>query len=363
MTKLKNKLSLVDSLRKNKLLLGAVVVAVLLTGYFLTQDKTPEMRTATVKRQSLTEAINASGELQAKSYAELRFTTPSRVTWLGVNKGDVVKKWQSVASLDKRTLEKNLRKKLLDYQTTRWDFEQTQDNYDIEGRALDDALLTEAERRILEKSQFGLDKTVLDVEIADLAAKDAVLVSPIGGTVISTGGLVMGENLTAANLATKYIKVADLSTLQFIAQVDEVDYGKIHLGQKVSVMLDAFPDETFAGEVSYINKEGIKTLSGGVTIPIEITLTKADDRLVVGLSGEADFIVSEKQDVLIVPREFVKTVEGKEIVYVLENGKPVSKEVQTGISTVSQTEIVSGLGENQEIILLKNGTGTKNEEK
>lgn len=363
MTKLTTRPSLINSLKKNRILLGVIVIGILFFGYFLTQDNAPEMRTATVKRQNLTEAINASGELQAKTSAELRFTTPSRVTWIGIDKGDVVKKWQSVASLDKRTLEKNLRKKLLDYQTTRWDFEQTQDNYDIEGRKLDDALLTEAERRILEKSQFGLDKSVLDVEIAKLAAEDSVLISPIGGTVVSIGGLVAGENLTAANLATKVIKIADLSSMQFVAQVDEVDYGKLRLGQKVSVMLDAFPNETFEGSVSYINKEGVKTLSGGVTIPIEITLSKADERLVVGLSGEADFIVAERQNVLTVPREFVKTVEGKEVVYILEDGKPVMKEVQTGIATVSQTEIISGIEENQQIILQKNGADAKNEEK
>lgn len=359
MSKSTPKQTISNRLSKAKWLLLTAMIVGLGIFYVASKNNQKDLRTATVKRQDITESVNASGELQAKQYAELRFNTPSKVVWLGVDKGNQVKKWQAVASLDKRTLEKNLRKKLLDYQTTRWDFEQTQDNYDINGRRLEEVILTDAEKRILEKSQFGLDKSVLDVEVADLAAKDAVLISPIEGTVISTGGLVAGENLTATNLATKFIKVADLSTLQFVAQVDEVDYGKIHLGQKVNVILDAFPNETFEGKVTYINKEGIKTLSGGVTIPIEITLISHDDRLVLGLSGEADFVIEQKEAVLAVPREFVQTKDNKTYVYIMENHSPIMREVTTGLATISQTEITSGLKENQEIVLVKNNGTSK----
>ncbi len=359
MSKSSIKQTIFGRLIKAKWLILVVVVIGLGMFAIASRNNQEDWHTTTVKRQDITESVNASGELQAKQYAELRFNTPSKVVWLGVEKGDQVKKWQSVASLDKRTLEKNLRKKLLDYQTTRWDFEQTQDNYDINGRQLTEVVLTEEEKRILEKSQFGLDKSVLDVEIADLAARDAVLISPIEGTVISTGGLVAGENLTATNLGTKFIKIADLSTLQFVALVDEVDYGKIHPGQKVNIILDAFPDETFEGTVSFINKEGVKNISGGVTIPIEVTLATPDDRLVVGLSGEADFVIEQKENALSVPREFILTKEGKTYVYILENNKPVMKEVTTGLSTISQTEIISGVGENQELVLIKNNGSTK----
>ncbi|MFZ5535226.1 MAG: efflux RND transporter periplasmic adaptor subunit [Patescibacteria group bacterium] len=347
------KQTVVDRLKKYKWYIALLLLVTISTGYITFRQNGDELRTTTVKRQDITESVNASGNVQAKDYAELRFNTPSKIVWLGVKKGDRVKKWQSVASLDKRTLEKNLRKKLLDYQTNRWDFEQTQDNYDVDGRSLEQVLLTDEEKRILEKTQFGLDKSVLDVEIADVAAKDAVLVSPISGTVLSTGGLIAGENLTAANLATKIIKVADLSTLYFIAQIDEVDFGKIQVGQKVEIQLDAFPDQSFEGAVSFIGKEGEKTLSGGVTIPIEITFTKVDERLAVGLSGDADFIIAKKENVLSIPREFIKHNQGKTYVYILENGKPVSREVTVGLSTISQTEVASGVEEGQEVVLVK----------
>ena len=327
----------------------AIILVALVFFYFTAKNNKKEWRTVEVKRQDLVESVNGSGELEAQNSAELRFNIPSKVVWLKVKKGDQVNRWQAVASLDKKTLEKNLQRYLLDFSKERADFDE---DLKVTYR---DKVLTDTISRILAKNQYDLDKAVLDVEIADLAAKESVLVSPIAGTVISTGGLVAGENLTAANLATKYIKVSDLSTLRFKAQVDEVDYGKIRLGQPVNIVLDAFPSETFTGSVSFINQEGVKTLSGGVTIPIEISLDQPDERLVIGLSGEADFIIEQKQNVLAIPREFIKSRNGQTYVYVLKKNKPVLKEITAGLSTISLTEITAGLEENQTVVLVKNG--------
>ena len=134
-----------------------------------------------------------------------------------------------------------------------------------------------------------------------------------------------------------------------------MDFGKITMGQSVKVVLDAFPDDVFSGKVVFINKEGTKTLSGGVTVPIEVAFDEVDERLVLGLSGEADFIIEEKQNALVVPREFIKSDNDNQVVYVLVDGKPEKVTVTTGLMTMSQTEISSGLKEGQEIILVKNG--------
>lgn len=353
------KQNLFDRIKKRKWYATLLVLIIFSVIYITSRQNGDEMRTVKVKRQDITESVNASGNVRAKDYAELRFNTPSKVVWLGVEKGDQVKKWQSIASLDRRILEKNLQVKLLSHKSSVVDFEETQDNYDVQGWSLDHILnnddVTEEEKRILEKSQFGLDRSDLEVEIADIALKEAVLVSPISGTVISTGGLVEGENLTATNLAIKTIKVADLSTLYFVAQIDEVDLGKVQIGQKVEIQIDAFPGESLEGTVSFIDKEGEKTLSGGVTIPVEITFANVDERLAIGLTGDADFIVAKKENVLSIPREFIKHDQEKTYVKIMENGKPVTREVTTGLSTISQIEITSGMEEGQEVVLVKEG--------
>ena len=342
---------------KHRFFLFAIAAILLIAGFLWQKTQAQEeiTRTATVAKESLIESISASGEIAAKNSAHLNFSTPSKITWVGVKKGDQVKKGQTVASLDQRQLEKNLKKKLLAYMSNRWDFEQTHENYDIDGRAINEVTLTDAEKRIVEKAQFSLDSSVLDVEIADLTKKEAYLSSPIAGTVTAVEGMNVGENLTAVTTGSSYIKIVDLNSLYFVASIDEVDYNKISVGQKVQILLDAFPDDSFTGHVSYISKEGTKTLSGGVTIPVEITFDSLPNNLVVGLSGDVDFIISEKENTLVIPKEFLKTVDGREVVSVLENNKPVVQTVETGLKTISQVEIVAGLTEGQEIVLTSNG--------
>jgi len=344
--------------RKKKLIIGLAVL--LFLGFIFVRrpsgllGEKEELKTTKVEQKALRDTVSASGKIEAENSAKLHFPTPAKVVWVGAKKGDTVKKWQSLASLDRRQLEKNLKKKLLDYMDERWDFEQTHDDYDIDGRPLDAVILTDAEKRIAEKAQFSLDKLVLDVEISDLVLKESVLVSPISGTVTEVEGMLAGDNLIAATLATSHIKVVDLSSLKFVAQVDEVDYGKIEVGQKVEIALDSFSDETFEGAVSYIGKEGVKTAGGGVTIPIEIDFNQNGNEFAVGLNGDVEFIVEEKEGVLVIPKEYVKTKNSDGIVYVLKDGKPEERKVKTGLTTLLQVEIIEGLTKDEEIVLVKN---------
>src|SRR4030042_4119544 len=109
--------------------------------------------------------VTRSGKVKAQSTANLTFQTYGLVTWVGVKEGDYVKKWQGIASLDRRDLEKRLSKAMNLYLTNRWDFEQLQDDYK---EKKDRYLLTDSDRRILDKAQFSLNNAVSDVDIADL---------------------------------------------------------------------------------------------------------------------------------------------------------------------------------------------------
>ena len=258
-------------------------------------------KTSTVQRQTLTETISASGDIQTDDRATLRFPLGGKLVWLPVQKGDQVKKGQAIASLDQQDLEKRLTKALRDYSKERNDFEEDrQETY--KDKVMDDTLA-----RILEKNQWDLEKAVLDVEIADIVKRNAVLVAPIDGTVTTTSNMVAGTNI----LATDVIKVVDFSSLKFVANVDEVDYSKISLNQSVIIALDALSNETITGNVSYISREGSKTAGGGVIFPIDIEISSQNPKLAIGLSGDAEFVISEKTDTLVIPREFVKTEDGQ----------------------------------------------------
>lgn len=314
--------------------------------------KPPQLKTTKVVEGEIREVVEASGRIKAKEAASLTFPAASKIVWMGAKEGDHIRKYQAVASVDKREVEKTIKKKLLDYMSTRWDFEQTHEDYEVKGKSLDLVGLSDTERRVLEKSQFGLDQSVLDYEIATLSLEQATLISPIEGTLIDDANINVGERLSVADAATRQLKIVNLSSLYYQAEVDEADYGKIKEGMKTRITLDSFPDATMSGVVRSIGKEGIKKTGGGIQIMVEVVLDNLPPTLIPELTGDIELIQTEKTNVLVVDKKFVTTKDGKYSVQMMKNGKLETVPVTVGIIGSKQMEITSGVSAGDEVVVI-----------
>jgi RND family efflux transporter MFP subunit len=306
-------------------------------------------KTEEVKREDLVRSVSVSGEIQAEKQVVLKFQTSGLLTWVGVKKGDQVKKWQAIASLDKKEIEKTLKKKLLAYMNERWDFEQSREDYGVEGIPIEQkGTLTEAERRILEKTQFDLDSTVLDVEIQDLARQYATLVSPIAGIVTNLDVPVAGVNITPA---TATFTIADPSEMKFIANIDESDIGQITIGQAAIIALDAYSEEEFKGTVKTISFSSLTTKGGGTAFPSDISLPNNQlEKFKVGMNGDAEIILARAEEVLTVPLEAVFEKNSQSYVKIIDGRNVKEIPVETGLESETKMEIRSGLNEGQLVI-------------
>ncbi len=354
---MKNIFSRLTSLLKRtyKVVIIAVVIFFALIFFVLPRVKAfvegpaAQYETTKVKKGSLTQSISASGQIGAERQVDLKFQTSGQLVWVGVKEGDEVKKWQAIASLDKREIEMNIKKKLLAYMNERWDFEQSRENYDIEGIPIEKkGTLTEAEKRILEKAQFDLDSTVLDVEIQDLAKKLATLISPIEGLITHIDVPLAGINITPA---TATFTIADPSEMKFIANVDESDIALVKIGQKVEITLDAFLDETFSGEINKISFAAVTTRGGGTAFPIEIILPEnLEQRFKVGMNGDVEIIISQVEEALKVPSSAIIEKDGQKKIKTIE-GKTIKEVgIETGFEAETETQILQGLAEGQVIV-------------
>lgn len=334
------------------LLIAILTVPKRITSYL--KGPTEKYKTAKVKKQNLLQTISTSGKIQAENQVTLKFQTSGKLAWVGVKEGDFVHKWQAVASLDKQELKKKLKKELNDYMNERWDFEQGRETYEVTTDDLDRYTLTNEIRRILEKAQFDLNNTVIDVELADLTEKLATIVSPIDGIVTKIESPIAGVNITPA---TAEFTIADPSTMKFVANVDESDIGEIKIGQKVTISLDAYSEEEFEGKVDKIAFASITTRGGGTAFPAEILLSEnINQKFKVGMNGDAEIILASREEVLTVPLEAIKRKKGKTYVQVIEEKKTKEIEVEIGIEGETKAEITKGLFENQVVI-----TGKKKE--
>ncbi|OGD79040.1 hypothetical protein A2368_00660 [Candidatus Collierbacteria bacterium RIFOXYB1_FULL_49_13] len=335
---------------------NVILTLVLLAAFFLAYQNrllpgikpTVTYKTINPVVKDIRETLSLSGSVAADEQAILRFQSSGLLTWVGVKEGDLVKKGQALASLDKRQLQKDLQKELNDFLNEHTDFDQTQDDY----RSRRDALiLTDAMKRILDKAQYDLNNSVIDVEIKDLALKLATITTPIAGVVTHIDTPNPGINITPAGAE---FHVVNPDSLYFSGELDETDIASVSLGQSVEITLDAFPDQPLLSTVSRISFTPMSGVTGTV-YEVKIFLSP-DPRLKVGLNGDASIILKTKSQVLTVPESAISISANESSVQVLAGDKSQRRVVTTGIvDNDGNIEVLSGLSES-DLVIISNGS-------
>lgn len=310
--------------------------------YFFTHQSKPEYTEYQVQTGVIKDTLELSGKVTAEGMAVLRFPTGGLVTYLGAKEGDSVKKWQTLATIDSRQLQKTLEQKLNLYSIQRGTFEQTIDDND---NSVPDADLGRELKRLLAQNQYQLDNTVKDVEYLDLSLKLTRLSTPIAGILVKSPIKTSGVNV----LATDTWIVIDPNSLYFSADLDETELKRVSVGLPVEIMLDAYPDRKINSAVSSIAYTPKETTSGTV-YEIKLAIPSSDlSDLRLGLNGSATVVLKEKKDVLKLPSSAL-TFEGtKSSVYVKKGDKYEMKEVELGIENDGFVEVIKGLGADEKV--------------
>ena len=151
-----------------------------------------------------------------------------------------------------------------------------------------------------------------------------------------------------------------LITEQQVAEIflNEVDVAKVHVGQKVTITFDAIEELTTTGEVADIDTIGAAT-QGVVNYGVLITFDVQDERVKPGMSLAVNIITNSKPNVLVVPSAAIKSQGGNSYVEVMESGAtvPTRTVVAVGLSNDTDTEIISGLSGDEQIVFQTISTG------
>lgn len=321
-----------------------ILLAIFFIGFVFYKNNTAlkaknKVDSYTIKRENLKEVLTLSGEIDAEEKVSLKFQTSGRLVWVGVKEGDYVKKYQGIASLDQRDVKKTLEKKLLTFSKTRWDFDQTKDdNKDV---------LTDKIKRVLEKSQFDLTSSILDVELQNLALEYSYLSSPIEGIVTHVSVPYAGVNITPAGAD---FEVVNPKTLFFSVAAEQGDVINLKEGDEGDISFDAFPEKKFKGNLYYIS---FSPKDGETGTVYELRL-KLDNKamelpLKLAMTGDIDFVVKEEKGVLSAPSSFIKKDGKGNYVYVGDLNKKVKKYIDISQEIDGKYVITNGL-QDKEII-------------
>ena len=226
-------------------------------------------------------------------------------------------------------------------------------------------------------------RSIVNVENAKIALDDTLVRSPLDGTIIFRPvevGQVISSPTSAVGGGTLLMTMADLSKVRIRAYVDEIDIGKVSVGQKVTIRVSAFREEVFQGAVTKI--EPLATIEQGVTIfPVLIDIENKDNLLLLGMNTDVVIKVVDKSVSLGAPsgalrtredvlsganilgvnpdtvEDFLKAkVDGegftKFIVFKQGENGPELSWVEIGISDLAYVEIKSGLNKGDIIYIL-----------
>jgi multidrug efflux pump subunit AcrA (membrane-fusion protein) len=180
--------------------------------------------------------------------------------------------------------------------------------------------------------------------------KATPIVAPEGGQVISKT-VVKGQNV---GVETTLFQISD--RLVFVAKVDETDIGKVAVDQPVQIRVDAFPDQIIEARTHHIVHQS--SLNNNITtydVYIETLDKKMPANFRSGMSIAADFILTKKDQALILPSYLADGVQNGTITLLVKNeqGEASPREVQVGLSNGENVEILSGL-KADEVVLYHN---------
>lgn len=299
----------------------------------------------TPETKSITSNLILAGSINAAEIANLRFQNSGKLVWVGVKVGDQVKKWQTIASLDKAELKKSLQTQFNNYRTQLSQFWDTQDKYK-------DMVISDTIQRILDRTQYSLDNSVINYEISDMAIKEASLVSPLNGVVVAMDQNLPGTNITPA---TATFTIVNPSSVYFRSEIDQEEVVKIKVGQKATVKIDAFPDSNFDSEITYIAYTPISGQSSTVyEIRFRLPVDNQDLSYRLGMDGDALITIDQKDNALVLPLEAVVNEDSKTFVWLKNDGRLEKKYVDTGIENDTEIEILSDLNPNDQVVIKKN---------
>lgn len=357
--------------KKKALVIAAVAAIAALAVWLLSGGKKEEkitFDTAAVAPANIMNSITATGTIEPVTSVTVGTQVSGIVSKLFVDYNSVVKKGQVIAELDKTNLMSQLNtaktqlataQSQLNYQTANYKRYKTLfEKGLVAADDFDNAKLSYTQA----KEQVASAKE--EVQRAQTNLSYATITSPIDGVVLSKS-VEEGQTVAASFSTPELFTIAqDLTNMQVVADVDEADIGDVKEGERVTFTVDAYPDDTFEGEVKQVRQEATTT-NNVVTYEVVISAPNADLKLKPGLTANVTIYTAERKGVLSVPSKALRFTPQKETVgkmkivdvanaknkvWTLEGNSIVAHKVNIGMTDGTNTQIVGGIAEGTKVI-------------
>ena len=372
---------------KKKIGAGIGIAIIVAGGLFLfgrggTKEKI-QLETAQVSRSSITNTVTATGTVEPVTEVEVGTQVSGIIDKLYADYNDVVKAGQLIAEMDRVNLKAELASAQAQLASSKTEYEYQQKNYARSKVLYEKKLISDTDYETAtyqyEKAKAAYDQSQASMVKVNRNLEYATITSPIDGVVINRA-VDEGQTVAAGfDRPTLFTIAADLTKMQVIADVDEADIGMVADGQRVSFTVDAYPDDVFEGVVKQI-RLGESSESGSsastsssstvVTYEVVVTANNPDLKLKPRLTANITIYTMERDQVLTIPNKALRFIPdpmmlegtgisvnnptataetGQRLVWVKKGNELLPKSVTIGSNNNTETEVVAGLNEGEEI--------------
>ena len=348
------------------------------TQFYKKQETIPE---------KLEVSIEASGVIEAISSVEIKSKASGEVLFLGAEVGDFVDKGFMLAQIDQRTANNIVDQTKSDLEAANVRLVNAESQYDRGIELHKQSSISDKDFEDIKENYAQAKSTLVRNEVsyenAKISLDDTEVKSPIDGTVISRPvevGQVISSPTSAFGEGSILMTMADLSKVRVRALVDEIDVGKVEIGQSVSIKVAAYRDKEFIGTVSKIEPKAY-IQQNVTTFPVLIDINNEDNLLLIGMNTDVVIQILNKNVSLSVPTMSLRTrkdiytaaavldikketiddfledyVDGENFnrFIIIKDSKkgPNLSWVKVGVSDLYNVEIVEGLNEGDVVYIL-----------
>jgi membrane fusion protein, macrolide-specific efflux system len=383
---------------KTLVVIAFIIIAIIgVSAYkiFGKKTTTTQYQTSTAEKGTMVSSVTASGNVAAGDTTNVTTTASGFVSQLYVKIGDTVTKGEKIAdvtldsdgqqrlasayasylqSQNQITSAQNTMYTLQSSLFSKWQtftnlaenstYTNSDGSPNTENRTLpqfimaqDDWLNAQAQynsqQNIIAQAQASANNALLAYQEAQptiIAPSSGIItnltIAPAIPITITTSTSNNSTSTTPKTVAT--VRLPEGHTLA-VVNLSEMDSVKVKPGQKVTLTLDALPNQTFTGHVLIVDKSGAVS-SGVTTYPATITFDSSSDNIYSNMGVNASIITNVQDNVILVPSAAVTTTSGTSTVKILKNGQASTITVTIGDSNDTQTAIMSGINEGDIVI-------------
>jgi RND family efflux transporter MFP subunit len=274
------------------------------------------------------DAIYATGTVEPTVMLPIAPRVAGRMVELNADEGSQVRKGQVLARLDDADLASTVEEL-----QARAGYAQSQ--YERIANLVRQGFMSKAE---LDRTRADLDAALAAVKRARSQRDYMALMAPADGLIIRRDG-ERGQFIPAGQ-AVFFLSCC--APLRVTAEVDEEDISRVHVGQKVVLRADALPGDVLDGQVAEVTPKG-----DPIARSYRVRIALADpSRVRVGMTVDANLIVAERANALLVPATAVQ----RNTVWAVIQGRAHRQPVRIGVTGAGRTEVVEGLSPDARIV-------------